>query len=436
MKKNKTIGLLTLGCPKNRTDAERMMFLLMKAGHKIQSLDQGPCDIAIINTCGFIGDAKRESIDAILEAAQRQEDGEVGAIIATGCLTQRYQQELMDSLPEVGAALGVHSCEDILSAVQAVESGEVYTSFRDYNKCSPDGMRILSTPPHMAYIKIAEGCNNRCTYCAIPSIRGPFVSREEDAIIAEAKHLATLGVKELNLVAQDSTAYGSDKGSNLASLLKRLDSEVNIPWIRLLYCYPEKITDELISAMASCSSVVKYIDMPVQHISDNVLKRMNRRGSGEDIRHVIKQLRDAMPNIAIRSTLIVGFPGETEEDFAQLHKFVAEGNFDRLGVFAYSAEEGTPAAEYSDQISTEIAQRRVELLMEAQANVSNLRNGSMVGQVVQVLVEGDGYGRTTADAPDIDGRVNFTSDSKVVAGDFVNVKITGGDDYDLEGEVI
>jgi len=413
------------------------MYLLQSAGYKIQSLDAGDCDVAIINTCGFIGDAKRESIDAILEAADRQMAGEVGKIIATGCLAQRYQQELLDSLPEVAAAVGVHSCEDILSAVAAVSNDVPYSSFRAYNACAPDGKRVLSTPPHMAYIKIAEGCNNRCTYCAIPAIRGPFVSRDEDAIINEAQHLATLGVGELNLVAQDSTAYGSDCGSSLARLLRRLDGEVDIPWIRLLYCYPEKITTDLIAAMANCSRVVKYIDMPVQHIADSVLARMNRRGSGADIRRVIGELRAAVPSIAIRSTLIVGFPGETEEDFAQLHEFVAGGNFDRLGVFAYSAEEGTPAASFPDQIPTEVAQRRVELLMEAQNHVSHVRNRALIGQRVQVLVEGDGVGRTEWDAPDIDGKVKFVSaDSPApAAGDFVSVTVIEADDYDLVGRL-
>ena len=443
------IGFISLGCPKNQLDTEVMLHELMAAGYEIAP-DETEADIVVINTCGFIESAKKEAIDNILDVAWLKVHRSLRAIIVTGCLAERYREEIFAELPEVDALLGVGSIHNIVEAVEDVqrrwtdESHPKYASFEDKNTVRLGGDRVLTTPDYYAYLKIGEGCDNCCTYCAIPSIRGHFRSRPMEELVAEAKDLEALGIKELNIVAQDVTRYGLDLyGSyRLHELLHRITEETNIPWIRLLYCYPDKVTDELIAEIRDNDRIVKYIDMPLQHISDSVLKRMNRHGDGAMIREVIGKLRREIPELTLRTTFIAGFPGETQADFEELCEFVEEARFDRMGVFAYSPEEGTPAATMPDQIDEQEKQDRVDILMKAQMRINAEKNEEKVGRTLRVLVEDFDpvseahFGRSAADAPEIDGKVYFKAERRVAPGSMIDVKIRSVLDYDLYGRGI
>ena len=438
------VGFISLGCSKNLVDTEVMLKKLYDAGFEITP-DETEAEIVVVNTCGFIESAKQESIDNILDIAWLKEHGKCKHIIATGCLVERYREEVMNELPEVDALVGVGSLCDIAEACAAVMRGEKYTSFRDKNTSPLGGERILTTADHTAYLKIGEGCDNRCTYCAIPLIRGGFRSRTIEDIVKEAKDLEALGVKEINLIAQDTTRYGLDIYGKyaLADLVRAICENTDIPWIRLLYCYPDKITDELIEELKNNPRLVKYMDIPIQHIADPVLERMNRHGGTALIKETVKKLRDRVPGIVLRTTAMVGFPGETEEDFTMLCEFVKEARFDRFGAFTFSPEEGTAAAEMTDQIDEQIKQDRYDVLMQTQLTVAEELGAAKVGSVQTVLCDGYDtvaevyYGRSYADAPDVDGKVYFTSPRrKINTGAFVQVKITEAMDYDLVGEVI
>ena len=438
------VGFVSLGCSKNLTDTETMLSRLNKDGYEITP-EETEADIVVINTCGFIESAKRESIDSILDIAWLKKHGKLKGIVVTGCLAERYKEQITEELPEVDAVLGVGSYGDITEAVKAVAAGKKYSSFGDKDSSPLGGDRILTTPEYTAYLKIAEGCDNRCTYCAIPLIRGRFRSRPMDDIVAEAKDLEALGVRELNLIAQDTTRYGLDLYGRyaLAELVKRISAETrNIRWIRLLYCYPDKITDELIDVIKNDPKVVKYIDIPIQHISDPVLKRMNRHGDGSLIRETVRRLRGAVPDIVLRTTVMVGFPGETEADFNELCEFIKSTRFERLGAFTFSCEEDTPAAQFDDDVPAQVKQDRYDMVMSLQMNVTAERNRKQIGRTVEVLCEdydpaaGVYYGRSAADAPDIDTKIYFSAKTKkrIRPGTFVGVKITEAVDYDLTGE--
>lgn len=437
------IGFISLGCPKNRCDTEVMLKELVDAGYEITP-EETEADIIVINTCAFIESAKRESIDNILDIAWLKTNKQLKGIIVTGCLTERYRDEILKEFPEVDAVLGVGSIHNIVEAVKSVSEGVKYSSFEDKNTVKLGGDRVLSTPEYTAYIKIAEGCNNVCTYCAIPHIRGKMRSRDMDSIIAEAKDLEAIGVKELCVVAQDTTAYGIDLYGEymLPKLLTRLVNETSIPWIRILYCYPDKVTDELIDVIKNNDRILSYIDMPLQHISDKILKRMNRKGDSECIRSVIKKLRENIPDVIIRTTFIVGFPGETQKDYNELLAFIKEAKFERAGVFAYSREEGTPAYDFTPRVPEQKKQDRADTLMDIQLEVSNKFLRSLLGKTVRVICEeydpvGEVYfGRSYADAPDIDGKVYFRSAEKVPEGAFVDVLIEDMLDYDVIGTAV
>lgn len=437
------IGFVSLGCSKNLVDTEVMLRKLHDAGFEITP-DETEAEIIIVNTCGFIESAKQESIDNILDAAKLREWGKCRHVIATGCLVERYRDEVMKEMPEIDALVGVGSLDDIVEACRAVLRGEKYTSFKDKNTSKLGGDRILTTDEHTAYLKIAEGCDNLCTYCAIPMIRGKFRSRTIEDIVKEAKELEELGVRELNLIAQDSSRYGLDLYGeySLARLVRSITENTNIPWIRLLYLYPDKITDELIEEFKTNPRLVKYLDIPIQHISDPVLKRMNRHGGEELIRKTVKKLRQEIPDVVLRTTAMVGFPGETEEDFEKLCQYVKETEFDRFGAFTYSAEEGTFAAELDGAIDEQVKQDRYDVLMQTQLTVVEALNARKLGKTYKVICEGFDtvaeiyYGRSYMDAPDVDGRVYFSSKRKISQGEFVDVKITEALDYDLVGECL
>ncbi len=437
------IGFVSLGCPKNRCDTEIMLHHLMAAGYEITP-EETEADIIVINTCAFIESAKTEAIDNIIDIGWLKKHHTLKGIIVTGCLTERYREQIFTELPEVDAILGVGSIHNIVEAVKAVEKKEKYASFLPKESVKLGGDRILTTPEYTAYLKIAEGCDNRCSYCAIPDIRGPFRSREIKDIVKEAKGLEKLGIKELCLVAQDTTRYGLDIYGEykLAELLRELIAETKIPWIRLLYCYPDKITDELIETMRDNKRIVNYIDMPIQHISDRMLTSMNRHGDSAMIRDVVKKLRENIPDIVIRTTAIVGFPGESEEDFNQLCDYIAEAKFERFGAFTYSREEDTPAYDFDDQIEEQTKQDRYDIIMREQMNISDAYNNAQIGKTVRVLVEDFDpvseahYGRSYADAPEIDGKVYFTAPRRILPGSFVDVKIEEVIDYDLFGKAI
>ena len=437
------IGFVSLGCPKNRCDTEIMLHHLLAAGYEVTP-EETEADIIVINTCAFIESAKKEAIDNIIDIGWLKKHHTLRGIIVTGCLSERYRESIFEELPEVDAILGVGSIHNIVDAVKAIEKKEKYTSFEPKESVALGGDRVLTTPEYTAYLKIAEGCDNRCSYCAIPDIRGPFRSREKKDIIKEAKGLEKLGIKELVVVAQDTTRYGLDLYGEykLAELLSDLVKETKIPWIRILYCYPDKITDELITVMKENKRIVNYIDMPIQHISDNMLTKMNRHGDGAMIRDAVKRLREAMPDIVIRTTAIVGFPGETEEDFNELCDYVAEAKFERFGAFTYSREEDTPAYDFEDQIDEQVKQDRYDIIMREQMNISDAYNSAQVGKTVRVLVEdfdpvsGAHFGRSYADAPEIDGKIYFTAKARIRPGSFVDVKIEDVIDYDLFGKAI
>ena len=436
------VAFISLGCSKNLVDTEVMLHNLYKDGFEV-TFEPEKAEIVIINTCGFIESAKQEAIDNILDAAELKQWGECKHIIATGCLVERYREEVMKELPELDAIVGVGSLDDIGEACRAVMRGEKYSSFKDKNTSPLGGGRILTTAPHTAYLKIAEGCDNRCTYCAIPLIRGKLRSRTIEDIVNEAQQLDRAGVKELNLIAQDTTRYGLDLYGEykLATLVKEITKNTSIPWIRLLYCYPDKITDELIEEFNTNDRLVNYMDIPVQHISDSVLTRMNRHGGKELIVQTIKKLRDKVPTITLRTTAMVGFPGETEEDFVELCEFVKETRFDRFGAFTYSPEEDTEAALFPDQIHEQLKQDRYDILMQTQLTVSEELNAAKIGSEITVITDGYDavaeiyFGRSEADAPDVDGKVYFHAPKgKYTYGDFVKVKIVEALDYDLIGE--
>ncbi len=437
------VGFISLGCSKNLVDTEVMLYKLHSAGFEITPNEE-EAEIIIINTCGFIESAKQESIENILDCEELKKWGACKHIIATGCLVERYREEVMKDLPELDGILGVGSLEDIAEACRAVMRGEKYSSFKDKEASALGGDRMITTEPHTAYLKIAEGCDNLCTYCAIPLIRGRLRSRTVEDIVAEAKDLEAMGVKEINLIAQDTTRYGLDIYGeySLARLVRALTEQTKIPWIRLLYCYPDKITDELIEELKNNDRLLKYMDIPVQHISDGVLKRMNRHGDSALIRENIKKLKDRVPGIILRTTAMVGFPGETEEDFSELCEFVKEMKFDRFGAFTFSPEEGTLAAEMDSQIDEQTKQDRYDILMQTQLTVTEEKNAEYVGKTLKVITDGFDtvaevyYGRSYGDAPDVDGKVYFTSKRKINQGAFVSVKISEALDYDLVGEVI
>ena len=437
------VGFVSLGCSKNLVDTEVMLRTLHDAGFEITP-DESEAEIIIVNTCGFIESAKQESIDNILDVAALKEWGKCRHIIATGCLVERYREEVMKELPEVDALIGVGSLEDVAAACEAVLRGEKYTSFKDKEKSRLGGDRILTTQDHTAYLKIAEGCDNLCTYCAIPLIRGKFRSRTIEDIVKEAKELKELGVKELNLIAQDTTRYGLDLYGeySLARLVREITKNTDIPWIRLLYCYPDKITDELVDELRDNPRLLKYMDIPIQHISDSVLKRMNRHGGTALIKETVKKLRDSVPAIVLRTTAMVGFPGETEEDFCELCEYIKEARFDRFGAFTFSPEEGTPAADLPDRIDEQVKQDRYDVIMQTQLTVAEELNEKKLGSILTVLCDGFDtvaeiyYGRSYGDAPDVDGKVYFTSKEPISTGEFIEVKITEALDYDVVGEAV
>ncbi len=441
-KKNIKVGFVSLGCPKNQLDTEVMLRELYDEGYEIVSEDID-ADVVVINTCGFIESAKKEAIDNIIDIGWLKKNRTLRGIVVTGCLAERYRDAIFDELPEVDAILGVGSIHNIVKAVESAANGKKYSSYEDKNTVKLGGERIVTTPEYYAYLKVAEGCDNHCTYCAIPSIRGKFRSRPMEDLVAEAKTLEELGVKELVVVAQDTTRYGLDLYGEykLAELLEKITAETNIPWIRVLYCYPDKITDELVDVFKNNPRVLKYIDLPIQHISGNVLRAMNRHGDGDMIRSVVKKLRDNVPGMIIRTTVIVGFPGETEEDFTELCEFVKEAKFDRLGAFTYSREEDTPAYSFEDQIDEQVKQDRYDIVMRTQGDITEAQNEGMIGKTVTVMCEEYDpvsetyFGRTYADAPEIDGKVYFRAPKGSIGeGEFVNVKITETIDYDLVGE--
>ncbi|MBR3844958.1 MAG: 30S ribosomal protein S12 methylthiotransferase RimO [Clostridia bacterium] len=436
------IGFVSLGCPKNQLDAEVMLHELVTAGYDITA-DETEADVVIINTCGFIESAKKEAIDNILDIAWLKENRDLKGLVVTGCLAERYRNDILDEFPEVDAVLGVGSIHNIVEAVGKVLEGERYSSFEDKNCVRLGGDRVITTPEFATYLKIAEGCDNRCTYCAIPSIRGKFRSRPMEDIISEARDLERLGCKELTLVAQDTTRYGQDLYGEykLAALLRRLSEETDIPWFRILYCYPDKITDELIAEMRDNDRICKYIDLPMQHISDGVLKKMNRHGGSAVIRDAVSRLRKEIPDIVIRTTFIVGFPGETDEDFTELCEFVNEQRFEHLGVFTYSREEGTPAYRM-EQIDEQIKLDRYDIIMRDQLLINEEYNEKKLGRTLKVLCEGYDpisetyYGRSEADAPEIDGKVYFRGKKGLPAGSFVDVLVEEAIEYDLCGKLV
>ncbi len=437
------IGFVSLGCAKNLVDTEVMLRLLAEQGYEITP-EETEADIIVINTCGFIESAKQEGIDNILDIAWLKKHRSLRGIVVTGCLAERYREEMAKELPEIDALLGVGSIAHIVEAVQAVERGERYSRFDDKNESPLGGDRVLTTPPHMAYLKIAEGCDNCCTYCAIPLIRGRFRSRPIEEIVAEAQDLERLGVKELCLIAQDTSRYGLDLYGDykLAALVRAITEATTIPRIRLLYCYPDKITDELVEELRSNDRLLKYMDLPIQHINDRILAAMNRHGNAATIRDAIARLRAAVPDITLRTTVIVGFPGETEEEFSELCAFIKEVGFDRFGAFPYSAEEDTPAALLPDQIEEQTKQDRYDIIMATQLPISETLNQRKIGKRIRVICEGYDavaetyYGRSEADAPDVDGKIYFSSAFKVEEGDFVTVLIDTALDYDLIGTTV
>ena len=437
------IAVVSLGCPKNQVDAEMMLHLLKEAGFEITS-SEAEADAIIVNTCGFIEEAKSEAIENILEAAQYKKSGKCKAVIVTGCLAERYRDDITEEIPEADLVVGIGSNKDIVRLVREAVEGKAKNSYGPKEDLDLNTPRILGGYPFSAYIKIAEGCNNHCTYCAIPMIRGKMRSRKIEDIVLEAKTLAKNGVKELIVVAQDTTAYGTDLYGEpkLAELLNELSKIDEIKWIRTLYTYPEKITDELIKTVRENDKLIKYFDIPLQHVNGEILKRMNRKGNEESIRSLLSKIRREIPEVTLRTTFITGFPGETDEQFSQMHAFIKEMRFDRLGCFAYSAEEDTPAAEFENQVEAQTKQDRMELIMADQMTIAASKNEEKIGKTVTVLIEGyDSYircyfGRSEADAPEIDGKVFFLSDSPLKIGDFVRVQINDCMEYDLLGEKI
>ena len=438
------ILFISLGCDKNLVDTEVMLGLLASRGYEMTD-DEAQADVIVINTCCFIHDAKEESIQNILEMAEYKKQGKIRALIVTGCLAQRYRQEIIDEIPEVDEVLGTTAYDKILDAVDAALAGEHSVMLSDLDALPlPDTKRLVTTGGHFAYLKIAEGCDKHCTYCIIPKIRGNFRSVPMEHLLKEAQELADQGVKELILVAQETTLYGKDLygEKSLHILLKKLCKISGIRWIRILYCYPEEITDELIRVMKEEPKICHYLDLPIQHANDTILGRMGRRTSKQELVDIIGKLRSEIPDICLRTTLITGFPGETKEQHEELMEFVDEMEFDRLGVFTYSPEEDTPAAEMPDQIDEEVKLDRQAELMELQQEIAFDNAEDMVGREVLVMIEGkvadeNAYvGRTYRDAPNVDGLIFINTDEELLSGDFARVKVTGAIDYDLIGELL
>lgn len=450
------VGFISLGCSKNLCDTEVMLHHLATAGFEITP-EESDADVVIVNTCAFIESAKKESIDNIIDLGWLKKHHKLKGIVVTGCLAERYREQILSELPEVDAVLGVGGIHKIADAVNSVLKNAQGTKntpkeskfmcFDDKESSVIGGERVVTTGDSMAYLKIAEGCSNKCTYCAIPNIRGKMRSRTMREIIEEATSLDAMGVKELNIIAQDTSAYGIDLYGKYAlpELLRGICDATDIPWIRLLYCYPDKITDELVAEIRDNPRIVKYIDIPIQHISDPVLRRMNRHGGSDVIRGAVAKLRREVPGIVLRSTAIVGFPGETEEDFRQLCEFVKEAKFERFGAFTYSREEDTPAYDFDGQIDEQVKQDRYDIVMQAALSVSEKYNKSRLGKTYRVLCEGydpvaeSHYGRSYAEAADIDGKIWFTTDRpelRIAEGEMIDVKITDSMDYDLVGRAI
>ena len=440
-----TVGMVSLGCAKNQVDGEVLMASLKNAGFTTVD-DAALADIAIVNTCGFIESAKRESIEEILELAALKKEGKIKKLVITGCLSERYQKEMHQELPEADAVLGIGANGDIAPLLTKMMEENTYVeSFPDKSRMPLCGDRELTTPSYFAYVKIAEGCDNRCSYCAIPLIRGGYRSRTMESIETECKGLVANGAKELVLIAQDTSRYGIDLYGeySLAKLMARLCRIDGLRWLRVLYCYPDSITDELLDTMAREEKIVKYIDLPLQHASGPILKAMNRRGDRQSLTALMKKIRERVPGVVLRTTLITGFPGETEEDFTELAEFVKDVKFERLGCFAYSQEEGTPAAELPGQLDEEVKAHRAELIMDRQMEIMERQGMELIGKTLEVLVEGyDRYaecwfGRSWRDAPDVDGKIFFTTGGKRPRlGSFVQVRVEDCMDCDLTGRLV
>lgn len=437
------VAMVSLGCPKNQVDAEKMLALLKKGGLEITSAE-ADADAIIVNTCGFIESAKAEAIENILEASRYKEDGKCKALVVTGCLAERYRDDITEEIPEVDVCVGLGSNGKIAEIVKKAIEGEKQNYYGEKTDFDLSGERILGGMPYTAYLKVGEGCDNCCSYCAIPKIRGRMRSRTIEDCVAEAKTLARGGVTELIVVAQDTTAYGTDiyGEPKLHVLLTELCKIEGLHWIRTLYTYPEKITDKLLDVIAREEKLVNYLDIPIQHINDDILKKMNRKGDKKSVSDVIDRIRKKIPHITLRTTLITGFPSETEEQFSELAEFVKEKRFEHLGCFTYSPEEGTAAALMENQIDEQVKQDRCDNIMETQALISASRNAEKVGQVTEVLVEGwDDYikcyfGRAPWDAPEIDGKVFFMAHKPLKIGQYVKVRINDCLDYDLLGELV
>lgn len=437
------VGMVSLGCSKNLVDSERMLYKLRKKGYQLVT-EPGLADIAVVNTCGFIQSAKEEAIETILELGKLKEDGTLKKIIITGCLTERYREEAAELFPEADAVIGIGNNKDIVDILDHVLAGEKYINFAPKSDAELTGERIISTLPFFSYLKIAEGCSNCCTYCAIPMIRGGFRSVPMEDVIKEAEDLASKGVTELVVIAQDTSRYGEDiyGKSMLPELLKKLCRIEGLKWIRTLYCYPERITDELLDTIASEEKLVKYLEIPIQHCDGDIISRMNRWGDEEKLEALFTHIRAKIPGVVLRTTLITGFPGETQEQFDRLAEFVQRVRFDRLGCFPYSQEDGTKAANFPDQIDEETAAHRADIIMEQQLLISAENNEKLLDAELEAVVEGFDrfgecwFGRTVLDAPDIDGKVFFTSEKGLQIGDYVKIRITDTLDYDLIGEVI
>ncbi len=434
------IGFIGLGCEKNTVNTEKMMAAIRAAGHTLVS-DLENIDLAVINTCGFIESAKQEALETIFEVAQLKAEGKVGKILVAGCLAERYQKEIAAELPEVDGFLGVGSFQRVAEAADALLRGEKVAYFDPKEQLQLEGERIVTSPVHTAYIKIADGCNNRCAYCCIPDIRGPFRSRPMENILAEAEKLVAEGAKELILIAQDTTNYGIDLYGErrLPDLIRAIAKIDSLCWLRLLYLYPDKISDELIDLFATEEKLLPYIEMPIQHGVGSVLKRMNRPGDEEQLLALLEKLRAKVPHVTLRTTLIVGFPGETDEEFDALCRFVRKAKFDKLGVFCYSREEDTPAYDLPDQIDEEIKEKRREILDTVQTDVVEEKQAALLGKTLTVLVEGYDrfgecwFGRSEREAPDIDGKIFFTGGNDIKVGDLLQVEIEEAMDYDLIG---
>lgn len=435
------VGMVSLGCSKNQVDGEIMLSLIQRDGYELCG-DAEQCDVVIINTCAFIENAKRESIENILEFCELKRQGVIKAVVVTGCLAERYQQELVTEIPEADVILGIGRNTDIVNAIDQALQGERVVEFAPKDELVMDAERVLTNAPYYAYIKLADGCDNRCTYCAIPNIRGRFRSRKMENILEEVRRFAAQGVTEMNLVAQDTTRYGEDIYGKLMlpELIREVCKVDGVHWVRILYCYPQRVTDELLEVMASEPKVVKYMDVPVQHASGRILKAMNRRDDYGYLRNLMQKIREKIPGVVLRTTFITGFPGETEEDFAEMTRLVKEVKFERVGCFTYSPEDGTPAYSMPEQIDEETKRRRADIVMSEQLAIAEEFARSWIGRELEVVVEGLNeetgiyYGRSYMDAPDIDTRVYFDSPYEHETGEYVMVTVTGSQGYDLVAE--